>query len=329
MNAPMSTSPFHEGEQQLQSLAGMRERMESVGLKVIRDHMPDQHRDFFAQLPFIVVGGLDEAGHPWASLMAGPPGFMHSPDPQVLRLDGRLLPGDPLAPTWRGGAPVGLLGIEPHTRRRNRMNGTLAQVDGQGATVAVHQSFGNCPKYIQPRQARWSPAPTSGSEAPSTVRREGPRLSARALEMVAQADTFFIASASPHARDDQASRGEGVDVSHRGGPAGFVHISHAIDDDGGDEGGATWLTVPDYIGNFMFNTLGNIVSNPKVGLLFIDFASGALLWLQGLAHVEQDSPDLSLYEGAQRLLRIRITQGVLHEPGEMRHSSPLSWSVTM
>jgi len=324
MNAPLSGSPFHEGEQQLQSLTGVRERMEQVGLKVIRDHMPDQHRDFFAQLPFIVVGGLDEAGHPWASLMAGPPGFMHSPDPQVLRLDGRLLPGDPLLPTWQAGAPVGLLGIEPHTRRRNRMNGTLTQADESGATVAVHQSFGNCPKYIQPRQARWSPAEPGGHEPPPTLQREGPRLSIRALEMVAQADTFFIASASPHARDDQASRGEGVDVSHRGGPAGFVHTSH----DDGDEGGATWLTVPDYTGNFMFNTLGNIITNPKVGLLFIDFASGALLWLQGLAHVEHDSPDLGLYEGAQRLLRIRITQGLRHEPGEMRHSSPLSWSVT-
>lgn len=325
MNAPMPASPFHEGEQQLQSLAGMRERMEQVGLKVIRDHMPDQHRDFFAQLPFIVVGGLDESGHPWASLMMGPPGFMHSPDPQVLSLDGHLLPGDPLAPTWLAGAPVGLLGIEPHTRRRNRMNGTLASVDRRGATVTVRQSFGNCPKYIQPRQAVWSPADGPEDDAPPVLQREGARLSDRALAMVSQADTFFIASASAHARRSgpgmEPTDGEGVDVSHRGGPAGFVHISH-------DDDGVTRLTVPDYTGNFMFNTLGNIVSQPKVGLLFIDFASGALLWLQGLAHVDHDSPDQALYEGAQRLLRIRVTQGLRQGPGEMRHSSPLSWSVT-
>lgn len=325
MNALAPASPFHEGEQHLQSLAGVRERMESVGLKVIRDHMPDQHRDFFAQLPFIVVGGLDEVGHPWASLMVGPPGFMHSPDPQVLRLDGHLLPGDPLQATWQAGAPVGLLGIEPHTRRRNRMNGTLASVDGTGATVAVRQSFGNCPKYIQPRRAVWRPDEAVQDEAAPVLLREGARLSARALAMVAQADTFFIASASARARlgaqGAGPTHGEGVDVSHRGGPAGFVHIAH-------DDEGATWLTVPDYTGNFMFNTLGNIVSHPQVGLLFIDFASGALLWLQGLAQVEHDSPDQALYEGAQRLLRIRITQGLLQGEGEMRHNSPLSWSVT-
>jgi predicted pyridoxine 5'-phosphate oxidase superfamily flavin-nucleotide-binding protein len=314
-------SPFHDGEQQMQSLVGVRERMEQVGAKIIRDHMPDQHRDFFAQLPFVVVAGLDGVGHPWASLMAGPPGFMQSPDPQVLNLHGHLLPGDPLAPTWQAGEPVGLLGIEPHTRRRNRMNGTLARVDGGGASVAVQQSFGNCPKYIQPREAVWSP----GEAVAPTMRPEGANLSARAQDIVAQADTFFIASASAQARATQegAARSEGVDVSHRGGLSGFVQV--------GQEDGATLLTVPDYTGNFMFNTLGNIVSNPKVGLLFIDFASGALLWLQGLAHVEHGSeqgrPGRDWPQGAQRLLHIRIKQGLLHDPdGAMRRSSPLAWS---
>lgn len=309
MNA--SPSPFHAGEQAMQSLVGVREVMEARGRQVIRDHMPDQHRDFFAALPFLVIGALDGRGHPWATVMAGPPGFMDSPDPQVLRLNAGLLADDPLAPSWHVGAPLGLLGIQPHTRRRNRMNGVLTQVDESGALVAVRQSFGNCPKYIQPRQAVWMGGGGLPKEVPQ-VHAEGPHLSSQAMAIIQKADTFFIASASLHAGDGDMASSEGVDVSHRGGPPGFVKVR--------EEAAGTCLTVPDYTGNFMFNTLGNIVSNPEVGLLFIDFASGALLWLQGWAHVDHDSPEQAEHAGALRLLRIYITQGRLHEKGW-----PLAW----
>lgn len=313
MNTRPRDSPFHPGEQAMQSQVGVREVMALRGSQFIRDHMPDQHREFFATLPFVLIGALGAQGHPWATVMAGPPGFMVSPDPHLLRLDAGLLPNDPLAPHWQAGAPVGLLGIQPHTRRRNRMNGLLTQVDAKGASVAVRQSYGNCPKYIRPRQAVWVGGAVSPGDSPP-VRMEGPHLSPQAAALVAQADAFFIASASALAgpgHDEVAS--EGVDVSHRGGPPGFVKLR--------DEEGHTWLTVPDYTGNFMFNTLGNIVSNPKVGLLFIDFVSGALLWLQGVAHVDHDSPEQADHEGALRLLRIRMVQGRLHEGGW-----PLAWS---
>ncbi|RZL01790.1 MAG: flavin-nucleotide-binding protein [Rubrivivax sp.] len=306
------SSPFHPGEQQLQSLTGVREVMETRGRQMIRDHMPDQHRDFFATLPFIVIGALDAQGHPWATVMAGPPGFMDSPDARLLRLNAGLLAEDPLASHWQAGMQLGLLGIQPHTRRRNRMNGVLTRVDEAGATVAVRQSFGNCPKYIQPREAVWVPDAMPPLTGPA-CQAEGAQLSPRAQAIVEQADTFFIASASPNASARDVDRSEGVDVSHRGGLSGFVKLRQDVE--------GSWLTVPDYTGNFMFNTLGNIVSNPKVGLLFMDFATGALLWLQGLAQVEHDSPEQAEHAGALRLLRVRVTQGRLHERGW-----PLAWS---
>ena len=143
MNA--TTTPWHEGERAMQTRAGVRERMEAFGTRVLRDQMPDQHRDFFAQLPFLVVGSLDTASQPWASVLAAPPGFAHSPDPRRLRIDALPADGDPLAQTLAPAAAIGLLGIEPHTRRRNRMNGRVASVDGAGFSVDVQQSFGNCP----------------------------------------------------------------------------------------------------------------------------------------------------------------------------------------
>jgi predicted pyridoxine 5'-phosphate oxidase superfamily flavin-nucleotide-binding protein len=313
MNTIPGASPFHAGEQHLQSLTGVREVMETRGRQFIRDHMPDQHRDFFATLPVIVIGALDALGHPWATVMAGAPGFMHSPDPRVLHLRGSLLPDDPLASHWQAGMQLGMLGIQPHTRRRNRMNGLMTAVDGLGATVAVRQSFGNCPKYIQPREAIWTPVHGSDADAKPAFQDEGPHLSLRAQAIIEQADTFFIASASPNAENQDIDRSEGVDVSHRGGLSGFVKLR--------DEAEGTVLTVPDYTGNSMFNTLGNILLNPKVGLLFMDFDSGALLWLQGVARVDLDSPEQAEHAGALRLLRIRITQGRLHARGW-----PLVWS---
>ena len=307
-------SPFHEGEQRLQTLTGLRDRMEQVGQTVIRPFMPDQHRDFFAQLPFVLVGGLDAGRQPWATVWAGAPGFMHSPDPRHLHLQPCQLRGDPLAAHWQAGGAIGLLGIEPHTRRRNRMNGTLLLAPGAGgaleAVVQVRQSFGNCPKYIQPRQASWRP-PALAATLPQP---ETAILSDRAREIITQADTFFIASASAQAGLAAQARADGVDVSHRGGPPGFVAI-----DPPSTEG--TRLTVPDYAGNFMFNTLGNILVEPRVGLLFLDMARSDVLWLAGRAHVDLDSPDQDRHEGAQRLLRIQPTQGWLAE-----RALPLAWA---
>ena len=68
----MISAPFHAGERALQAQTGWRDRMEAVGPRVIRDYMPDQHREFFAQLPFLVVGSLDASLQPWASVLAAP-----------------------------------------------------------------------------------------------------------------------------------------------------------------------------------------------------------------------------------------------------------------
>lgn len=299
-------SPFHAGEIALQARAGVRDRIEQQGRRVVRDHMPDQHRSFFAQLPFLVVGSLDGQGRPWASLLAGRPGFAHSPDPRILAVAARPLPGDPLAENLAEGAPLGLLGIELETRRRNRMNGTATAITAGGFDVTVGQSFGNCPQYIQVRQHRFvDDAPAS---QPALV--EGPALSDRAAALVRAADTFFIATAAPGAEGGQAVRG--VDVSHRGGKPGFVRVTV--------EDGVTVLTSPDFLGNFHFNTFGNLAINPVAGIVFPDFATGDLLTLTGTADVVWEGPELAAFTGAERLLRFRVAEGAL-----LPAALPLRW----
>ncbi|QTN46498.1 pyridoxamine 5'-phosphate oxidase family protein [Ectopseudomonas mendocina] len=283
-------SPWHAGERQLQEKVGVAERMEVLGQKVIRDYMPDQHREFYHQLPFMIAGTVDGSGQPWATLIEGEEGFVTSPDPRRLSFDLAAMALDPLDPASSGldaGEAIGLLGIELHTRRRNRINGQIRQASAQRLEIAVEHSYGNCPQYIQLRQYRRVPE-RGGERVDST------ELDARPRALIEGADTFFVASYVEH---DDGRRS--VDVSHRGGRAGFVRV----------EGNR--LTIPDYAGNLFFNTLGNLSVNPRAGLLFIDFATGDVLQLGGRAEIILDSPLIKAFEGAERLWTFDVEQVVL------------------
>lgn len=297
-----AAATFHEGEVALQRSTGADARLAAAGPRVIRDHMPQQHRDFFGQLPFIVTGLVDAQGQPWASVIAGPPGFARSPDERALRVDAFPTAGDPTRPALQEGAAVGLLGIEPHTRRRNRLNGWITGVGASGFGVRVGHSFGNCPKYIRARKATWR-----ATFAPAGPIEQVQGLDAAARSAIAQADTFFIATAHPKAATS-ASPAFGVDVSHRGGKPGFVKVD-------GDT-----LTVPDFVGNFFFNTLGNLALQPRCGLLFIDHTGGGLAWVAARGEVIMQGPELRRFEGAQRLLRFHVEQ-LQRRPGGL----PLHW----
>ncbi|MGF6711601.1 putative pyridoxine 5'-phosphate oxidase superfamily flavin-nucleotide-binding protein [Luteibacter sp. W1I16] len=144
MTASLKKLPtWHEGETFIQEKVGVAERMAAVGQRAVRDFMPDQHRAFYEQLPFVVLGSVDAHGDPWATLLAGTLGFMSSPNPTTLDIALRPDPTDPASEGVREGEAIGLLGIEMHTRRRNRMNGFVAVPPaGSGFRVDVDQSFG-------------------------------------------------------------------------------------------------------------------------------------------------------------------------------------------
>ena len=254
--------PFHEDELRAQALAGQQR----AGRAAIRPFMPEQHRAFFPLLPYLFTATLDGEGRPLASMLWGPAGFVTSPDPVTLRIAAQAPTGDPAAAGFAVGQPIGLLGLDLSTRRRNRANGRIAARDDAGLTVTVEQSFGNCAQYIQTRQAT-----PKAPAAPATEILGA--LDAAARQLIGMADTFFVASRS------RAGIGDGgLDVSHRGGPPGFV----ALDGD--------TLVVPDFRGNRFFNTLGNLLGDPRAGLLFVDFATGGLLQLQGQVRIDWGSP---------------------------------------
>lgn len=286
-------SPFHEGERAAQARLGVRERIEQTGRRVVRRFMPDEHRELFEDLPFLLVGSEAASGDVWASLLIGKPGFVRSPEARRLEVTASLLPHDPLAQHLKLGAPIGALGIELATRRRNRVNGRVVSLDADGFALEVEQSFGNCKQYIQSRALDF--AEVAEVKAPEL---ETSQLSARAVGLLRHTDTTFLATSSR-----AASRGgnEGVDVSHRGGRPGFVRV------DSHPEGAL--LTMPDFSGNFLFNSFGNLEVNPHAGLLALDFEAGDVLSLTGTARVLWDAG--RDFPGAERLLELRVSRGIL------------------
>jgi ferredoxin-NADP reductase/predicted pyridoxine 5'-phosphate oxidase superfamily flavin-nucleotide-binding protein len=299
---PASADPFHRGEKAVQARLGVEERMLEVGRRVIRPYLPDQHREFYAQLPFVLVGSVDTLGRPWASVLVGEPGFISSPDPTHLDIRARPVPGDPLGQGLVAGAPLGFLGIELHTRRRNRMNGRVESAADGHLRVAVEQTVGNCPQYIQGRETEWA-RDASDNTPRNTVALN--RLDAAALAQVRAADTLFVATRAPADGAHAAS----ADVSHRGGRRGFVRVE--------DE---RTLLIPDFTGNFLFMTFGNLQLDPRAGVIFIDFATGDLLTLTGRAEVVWDGPELQAFEGAERAWRFHIEAG-----WRLSAALPLRW----
>ena len=294
-----SESPFHRGEQEVQERLGVRDKIEAFARKVVRDHLPEQHQAYYAQLPFLLLGTLDSRGRPWASIVAGRPGFAASPDPRRLQIAANPLFGDPLTETLAVGGDVGLLGIEPATRRRNRLTGKVERLGPGGFTIRVDQTFGNCPQYIQTRDVEVLPE-IDGPPTERPVSRSD-RFDDATRALIENADTLFIATAYS---DGGAAASNGADVSHRGGRPGFVRVE--------DE---RTFSFPDFSGNNHYNSVGNILLNPKAGFLFIDFESRDLVYMTGAAEVLWEGEELQAFAGAKLIIRFRAEEVIRVEAG--------------
>lgn len=274
----MAFLPFNADERAAQALAGLQR-----GRAPIRPFMPEQHRAFFPLLPYLFAATPDAGGWPMASVLTGPRGFVTSPDPTTLRIGALPRDDDPAAPGFAAGGEIGLLGIDLATRRRNRANGTIGIRD-DGLTIRIAQSFGNCPQYIQTRTV-------SAREPKPAAAELLTGLDEAARDLIESVDTFFVAS---RARTELGTDG-GFDMSHRGGRPGFVGVH-------GDT-----LAIPDFRGNGFFNTLGNLLGDPRAGLLFLNFDNGDLLQIQGTVTIDWHPGEIGP-AGAERLWRIKVAR---------------------
>ena len=255
-----SSDIFNPGELHFQKLSGSEKKVSALAPHLILNEVPEQHQVFYSNLNMVFVGTVDETGQPCASVICGEKGFINAFDEKKIQINAQPIERDPLISNTKNGSPIGLLGLEFETRRRIRVNGQVVTFDNEKIVFEVNKAFGNCPKYIQTRNIE-----------NFIVKREN--LSKNNIEVIdsindeinqwiTSANTFFIASYYPQ------ENFRGVDVSHRGGKPGFVKVIDNIT-----------MSFDDYPGNNVYMTLGNMHSNPVVGLLFIDFDTGDVMQL--------------------------------------------------
>ncbi|MBY8879353.1 pyridoxamine 5'-phosphate oxidase family protein [Streptomyces sp. PLK6-54] len=254
---------------------------------------------FLAQRDLAVLTAADGDGLLWTVPLTGHPGFLHVVDETTVDVLTLPAPGGPLATGPARGSAVGMIAVDFALRRRFRVNGTVVATGPTGFAVRAQQAFGNCPQYIQRRDVEADPAPHAGAPGPRDAAgaawREEP--DADDVRLISGADTFFLGTVHP---------GSGADASHRGGAPGFVRV---------EDGGLWW---PDYPGNNMFASLGNIDADPRAALLFPDFASGTMLQLSGRAAVEWTEPGGGGDDGVTGR-RVRFTpERVVRTPAAFR-----------
>lgn len=284
---------YHPGETAVQRRAGLLAG--DRGSSHVGAEIPDVAADFLAQQRLVAIGAADDEGSVWASALVGPPGFIAAPDARTVVADRAPRGPDPLTGVFDTERELGMVAIEPATRKRMRVNGTARRV-GDGLLIRTDQVYANCPKYIQTR----SPEGTFAGTAPGRASR-GVALTDAQRAWIARADTFFVAT---------AAAGKGTDASHRGGNPGFVSVT--------DDHTLTW---PDYFGNSMYMTLGNLELDPRCGLLFLDWEHGHALHLSGRARTDWDERRAAAVPGAQRLVDFAIERVVAIE-----HAFPMRWS---
>lgn len=288
--------PYHEGEREVQAKAGVRRQAGGMAGS-IDDALPPVATEFLAAQAMAFLSSIDSEGRVWASLVSGAPGFIQVLSDTRVRIGTLPTPGDPLGENLKANPLLGMIALEPQTRRRLRLNG-VATLRTDSIELKTEEVWGNCPSYIQRR---------SGAILPAEARRPVESLRSQSLtedqqRWIGRSDTFYIATAHPDS---------GADASHRGGMPGFVQVA-----------GPDRLLFPDYAGNNMFQTLGNIAVNPRSGLIFLDHEQGHTLQMTGRARILWDEALAARVPGARRLVEFQIDEVI-----ETRNATPLRWQL--
>ncbi|KAK2855672.1 hypothetical protein FQN49_004957 [Arthroderma sp. PD_2] len=308
--------PWHDGEEKMHQLM----------------HVPREDNPTAAFLspgaaalaqrsPLLALGTLDKQGRPWSTVWGGQAGFVGPVAQSVIGIR-NIIDGtyDPVAETLLGGELAGTivkesgpgrlmsgLPVDMENRRRVKLMGRMVagsleestpeKSDG-GSTgdndigkvaqvqvvMKVDESLGNCPKYINKKHI------TPAIPQPKLIS-DSPQLPREALDLLGRIDTLFVASS--HGNDS-------MDSNIRGGPPGFVRVLS------NDSTGAV-LVYPEYSGNRLYQTLGNLQTTPLAGYAFPDFESGHILYITGETEVLVGKDAAQILPRSNLAVKISVT----------------------
>ncbi|MBC7793334.1 MAG: pyridoxamine 5'-phosphate oxidase family protein [Clostridia bacterium] len=301
MNTIRKSHRQHEGELRLQARRHAPAQMSAMIGGAIHDAMSREHAAYYGRLRYLPLGVADERGRLWATVLCNPETTAESSE--LLRVRARVNPSDPFVQAvcspLRGIPPVSQfagVAIDFTTRARIKLAGSVdvATLEGETLTLTLraNEHMGNCPKYITVRDLR----PTS--RAPQTTAL-GAKLSSEARALLQLASTIFIATQHSDADPRESDMG----FNHRGGPKGFLRY---FEDDQGAH-----LVLPDYSGNRFYQSLGNVETDPVMGVAIPDFASGALIQVSGRARNLFDDEASRIMPGASLITLITIDEAFI------------------
>ncbi|KAK3316091.1 hypothetical protein B0H66DRAFT_277377 [Apodospora peruviana] len=238
-----------------------------------------------SESPLVAVGTLDVQGRPWTSLLGGEKGFARPVAKNVLAMQSLVdSVHDPVVRAFFSGAGekgeeiarletgkmMSGLSVDLETRDRVKVAGKMVVASCAASNnevgvmrkmqmaMVVEEALGNCPKYMNRKEIRAHlprPELVSDGELP---------LPPQALKLLEKADMFFLST----------TNGETMDTNHRGGEAGFVRVLS-------NDAEEVVLVYPEYSGNQLYQSLGNLQVRPLIGVVVPDYETSDVLYLTG------------------------------------------------
>ncbi|KAB8274441.1 hypothetical protein BDV30DRAFT_208999 [Aspergillus minisclerotigenes] len=295
------TLPWHDGEIQMRSLLRIP--------PIINPTVPSLSYGatyLLLNSPLLAIGAVDREGRPWSTLWGGEVGFAKPTSQSKIEIRTPVdSKHDPLADillhnsSGESGQLVSGLVVDLATRKRAKLFGRKItgsiQVDEENRIdssrvgfahllVQIEASLGNCPKYINIRNI------TPALPTPRLIS-ESPQLPSGALKLLDHADTLFISSR--HGDVD-------MDTNIRGGPPGFVRVIS-------NEPNGAVFAYPEYSGNRLYQTLGNLQTTPLAGFVFPDFETGDALYVTGQTEVLVGKEAAALLPRSNLAVKVTVT----------------------
>ena len=296
----VSITPYHAGEIAAQNRAGTRGAAAELAV-VMTDalNFSSNHDEYLAALNFSVLTSVDTVnGNVWVTPLFGKDSDLSAVSENEIVISHSCLPVGDILNSCPPGTPLSLLAIDLNQRKRLRINGVAkSSIDRSETSLIfdIREVSPNCPKYINQREIVFDSQGADPINA-LAIREERNSLSESDQAFVHAMDTLWIGSYAP---------GVGADTNHRGGKPGFIRVTSP-----------TTIEWPEYRGNGMFFTSGNLEVNDRAGVTLIDFDTGSLIQMTGCAEVDWQHD--GRYEGVTRVIKyqienlVRINQATSH-----------------